>query len=77
MDATISDSLSFFDFKKQRPGAKVKIVDSFVAADYQGFLLRKGNPELLASIDKALADMKADGAYLRISRKYFGEDVSK
>ncbi len=76
-DATINDSLSFLDFKKQKPSAKVKIVDSLESAESQGVLLRKGNPELLGAIDKALADMKADGTYIRISQKYFGEDVSK
>ncbi len=76
-DATINDSLSYLDFKKQKPNAKVKIVDSLESAEAQGVLLRKGNPELLGAIDKALTDMKADGTYIRISRKYFGEDVSK
>ena len=39
-------------------------------------LLRKGNPELVAAINKALADIKADGTYKTISVKYFGTDVS-
>jgi cystine transport system substrate-binding protein len=77
VDATINDSLSFLDFKKQKPEAKLKIVASQAAAELQGALIRKGNPELLAAIDKALADAKADGSYLKISQKYFGEDVSK
>ncbi len=37
----------------------------------------KGSPELLAAIDKALSDIKADGTYKKISQKYFGKDVSK
>lgn len=77
IDATINDSLSFLDFKKQKPEARLKAVDALPAADYQGILLRKGNPELLAAIDAALAAMKADGSYARISSKYFGEDVSR
>ena len=40
-------------------------------------MIRKGNPELVAAINKALADIKADGTYQKISLKYFGEDVSK
>ena len=39
--------------------------------------LAKGKPELLAAINKALADIKADGTYAEISQKYFGEDVSQ
>ncbi|MCJ9711262.1 transporter substrate-binding domain-containing protein, partial [Bordetella hinzii] len=41
-----------------------------------GVLLRKGNPELQAAINKALSDIKADGTYKRLSEKYFGADLS-
>ncbi|HEY9012883.1 MAG TPA: amino acid ABC transporter substrate-binding protein [Devosia sp.] len=76
-DATINDSLSFFDFKKHQPDANVKIAATQEAADFSGVLLAKGKPELLEAINKALADIKADGTYAAISEKYFGEDVSQ
>jgi cystine transport system substrate-binding protein len=76
-DATINDSLSFFDFKKQQPDANVKIAATQPDADYSGVLLAKDKPELLDAINKALADLKADGTYATISQKYFGEDVSQ
>jgi cystine transport system substrate-binding protein len=76
-DATINDSLSFLDFKKHKPEAPVKIVAQEANADYSGVIIRKGEPELLAAINKALADIKADGTYDAISKKYFGADVSK
>lgn len=76
-DATINDSLSFFDFKKHQPDANVKIVASEAKADFSGVLLAKGKPELLAAINKALDTIKADGTYAEISQKYFGEDVSR
>ena len=76
-DATINDSLSYLDFKKHKPDAALKVAATQANAEYQGVIIRKGNPELLAAIDKALADLKADGSYLRISTKYFGEDVSR
>lgn len=76
-DATLNDSLSFYDFRKQKPDAKVKIVATSSAVDYQGVIVRKGNPEFVGAINKALADIKADGTYQRISQKYFGDDVSK
>ncbi|NDJ58094.1 cystine ABC transporter substrate-binding protein [Enterobacteriaceae bacterium 4M9] len=41
-----------------------------------GVALRKGNPELLAAIDKAIADMKQDGSLEKISQKWFGADVT-
>ncbi|MBV8047811.1 MAG: amino acid ABC transporter substrate-binding protein [Paludibacterium sp.] len=77
VDATINDSLSFLDFKKHQPNAKVKIAATDANADASAVLFRKGNPELKAAIDKALAQLKADGTYLKISHKYFGADVSK
>jgi L-cystine transport system substrate-binding protein len=77
VDGTINDRLFFLDFKKQKPDAPLKIVDTYDQPDYQGVILRKGNPDLVAAINKAIADIKADGTYLKISLKYFGEDVSK
>ncbi len=79
VDATVNDSLSFLDFKKHKPDAKVKIaaLDNSSESDKSAVLIRKGNPELLAAINKALADIKADGTYEKISNKYFGKDVSQ
>jgi cystine transport system substrate-binding protein len=76
-DATINDSLSFFDFKKHKPDADVKIAAQQENADYSGVIIRKGEPELLAAINDALAAIKADGTYQKISDKYLGQDVSQ
>lgn len=76
-DATINDSLSFFDFKTQQPDAPVKVVATAEDADFSGVILAKGKPELLAAINAALQAIKADGTYAQISQKYFGEDVSQ
>ena len=76
-DATINDSLSFLDFKKQKPDAPVKVVAEQADADYSGVILRKGEPELLAEINEALVAIREDGTYDVISQKYFGADVSR
>ncbi len=76
-DATINDSLSFYDFKTQQPDAPVKVVATAADADFSGVILAKGKPELLAAINEALEAIKADGTYAEISNKYFGEDVSQ
>lgn len=76
-DATVNDSLSFLDFKTHKPDAPVKIVAVRDDADQVGVIFPKGEADLKAAIDKALAAMKADGTYLKISKKYFGDDVSK
>lgn len=77
IDATINDGLSFLDFKKQRPDAKIKVVDETDEATPSAVLINKGNKELVDAINKALAELKTDGTYLKISQKYFGADVSK
>jgi cystine transport system substrate-binding protein len=76
-DATINDRLFFLDYKKQKPDVALKIVAEHQDVDYQGVIVRKGNPELVAALNKALKDLKADGTYLKISQKYFGEDISR
>jgi cystine transport system substrate-binding protein len=76
-DATVNDNLSFLDFHKKQPNAPVKIVARKDDADASGILLRKNNPALKATIDKALAEIKADGSYAAIAQTYFGADVSQ
>jgi len=76
-DATINDRLFFLDYLKQKPDVALKIVAEHSAVDYQGVIVRKGNPDLVAAVNKAIKDLKANGTYLKISQKYFGEDVSK
>ena len=76
-DATINDNLSYLDFKKQKPDAPVKVVATQDEAAASGIIVQKGHPDLVASINDALKDIKADGTYAAISDKYFGEDVSR
>jgi cystine transport system substrate-binding protein len=76
-DATINDSLSFLDFKKKQPNSPVKIAATEDEAAYSGVIVRKGDPELVAAINDALKEMKADGTYRKIADKYFGQDVSQ
>lgn len=77
IDASINDSLSFLDFKKQKPDAAIKTVAQHDEVAQSGIVFRKNNPELVAAVDKALDEMIADGTYLTISQKWFGEDVLK
>ncbi|MNX41305.1 L-cystine-binding protein TcyA precursor [compost metagenome] len=77
IDATVNDGLSFLDLKKQKPDAPIKVVDTSSAASQSAGLFNKGANDLVTAANKALADMKSDGTYLKISQKYFGEDVSK
>ena len=75
--ATLNDNLSFLDFKKHKPDAKVKIVATDENTENSAILLRKDQPELVKAVNKALDEMKADGTYKTISVRYFGQDVSQ
>jgi L-cystine transport system substrate-binding protein len=77
VDATVNDGLSYLDLKKQKPDAPIKKVDESADASYSAAVFNKGSEDLIKAVNKALADMKADGTYLKISEKYFGADVSK
>lgn len=76
VDATLNDNLSFLNFKKQKPNAKVKVIAYEAVNAPVAILLRKGQPELVTAINKALDDIKADGTYKSIFIKYFGHDIS-
>lgn len=41
------------------------------------FAFKKDNKDLAKKVDKALADMKKDGTLSKLSKKYFGADVSE
>lgn len=77
VDATINDSLSYLDLKKQKPDLALKVVDEEENAQPSAVMFNKGNKELVAAVNKALTDMKADGTYAKISDKWFAADVSK
>jgi cystine transport system substrate-binding protein len=77
VDATVNDSLSFLDVMKQKPDLPLKKVAEQADSVKNGMMFRKGSKELVSAVNKALADMRSDGTYLKISEKFFGADVSK
>ncbi|MDP4163161.1 MAG: transporter substrate-binding domain-containing protein, partial [Bacillota bacterium] len=50
IDATINDSLSFLDLKKQRPELPIKTVYTEPSATNNAFLFRKGSKELVKEV---------------------------
>lgn len=77
IDATVNDGLSYLDLKKQKPDAKIKVVDEIPEGSQSAAVFLKGNDELVKAVSDAIKEMKSDGTYLKISEKYFGADVSK
>ena len=76
-DATINDTITFFDFVKQKPGAPIKIAATASEPIYSAALFHKGSDELVKAVNKALQELKAEGKLKEISMKYFGKDVSE
>lgn len=74
VDAVVADEPVVKNYIANNPQSKLRTVtdDSFPKEDY-GIAVRKDDPELLAKINKGLADMKADGSFAAISAQYFGK----
>jgi cystine transport system substrate-binding protein len=76
IDAALNDSLMVAYLLKNsqlpiKAGARVGAVERM------GIPLRKGNPKFRGAVDKALADLQADGSLAAMSTKWFGTDASR
>ncbi len=73
VDAVVADNGVVINYLANNPGGKFKsISDKEFAPEQYGIALKKGNAELLAKVNKGLADIKADGTYDKIYTQYFG-----
>lgn len=77
VDATVNDSVTYLDYKKNQPNAKIKIAATSKEVTKSAFLVRKGSSTTVKQLNKALKALAKDGTLTKISKKYFGEDVSK
>jgi cystine transport system substrate-binding protein len=76
LDAALNDSLmSAYLLKISK--LPIKAGARVGAVERMGIPFHKGNPEFKAALNKALADVAADGSLKAISIKWFGTDVSK
>ncbi|MFF7974790.1 transporter substrate-binding domain-containing protein [Streptomyces sp. NPDC007905] len=49
-----------------------KVVDNLKTGEQYGFTVKKGNTALLAAVNKAIKDAKADGTYKKLYEKWIG-----
>lgn len=56
---------------KKKHADKIKAVGDVLNAESYGFAVQKGNKELLAKINEGLKNIKADGTYDKIYKKWF------
>lgn len=70
-DAVVADELVALEEQKANPGL-LEIVGKPFTVEYYGIAVKKGNSALLRQINRALAQIKADGTYDAIYDKWFG-----
>jgi cystine transport system substrate-binding protein len=79
VDATLNDKLTFHDYTTTEAGAgeTLKVAAETDDPSRNAFVVKKGQTALIAAVDDALAELRADGTLAEISEKYFGEDVTE
>ncbi|BBG05300.1 MULTISPECIES: amino acid ABC transporter substrate-binding protein [Pseudonocardia] len=75
VDATVNDTLAVGEYEKTTGDRGVKVAGTTGDTSEQAFAARKDSG-LIAEVDRALAELKADGTLEQLSEKYFGADVS-
>jgi cystine transport system substrate-binding protein len=73
---TINDNLAVLDYLRTSGDKGIRIAARTGDSTEQAFAFRKDSP-LPPQFDKALTQLRADGTLARISKKWFGQDVSK
>ncbi|MFD1957286.1 transporter substrate-binding domain-containing protein [Paenibacillus thailandensis] len=73
IDATINNIYALKPIIEEN-GYKIKAVGEPIKSDQAGIAVRKNNPELVEALNNALQEMKDDGTYAEIFKKWFGEE---
>lgn len=76
LDAIVVDEVVGRYYAAKKPGEYTVLEENFGTEEY-GVGVRRDDTELLAKIDRAMADMKADGAAAKISEQWFGANIVK
>ncbi|VVO63861.1 cystine ABC transporter substrate-binding protein [Pseudomonas fluorescens] len=75
IDVILIDRLAALEYAKKAKDTSA--AGEAFSRQEAGIALRKGEPELLAAIDKAIDKLRADGTLKKLSEKYFSADVTK
>ncbi|MFG3613806.1 transporter substrate-binding domain-containing protein [Rummeliibacillus stabekisii] len=73
-DAVVTDFVTGKSAKKE--GFKIK-GQQLIERSEQAIVLPKDNPKLLKRVNEALDHLRDDGTLAKISKKYFGQDITK
>ena len=75
IDAILVDRLAALEYAKKAKDTTA--AGEAFSRQEAGVTLRKGEPELLDAINKALDTLRADGTLKKLSEKYFSADVTQ
>lgn len=76
VDCLIADAVLAYDYNKKNPG-KYEVMPTPLADEVVAVAFRPDDKELIAKIDKALDEMKADGTAKKICEQWLGADMIK
>lgn len=78
VEGTFNEKLSVLDYLKQKKNADVKVIEGDAEKNQSAFAFnKKVDPQVIKDVDKALQELKDSGELAKISKKWFGEDVTK
>jgi cystine transport system substrate-binding protein len=79
IDATLNAEVSYYDYMKAHPEAKIKVACLDSESTQAAIPMRKGEEtaSLLEAVNTALAELSGDGTLSELSEKYFGVDISQ
>lgn len=72
VDAVVNDTPTSAAIIKANPEIKARIVGEPFTDEFYGIAVNKQKPEIRDALNKALAEIKADGTYDQIYQKWFG-----
>lgn len=75
VDAVINDNGVLYDYAKQHSGFDVAF--DIKTGEHYGVAVKKGDKDLLKTTNEVLAEIKKDGTYNKIYKKWFGVDAPK
>ena len=79
IDATLNAEVSYYDYVKEHPEAKLKIAALGEDASLVSIPVRKGeqNESLVEALNKAIQELSEEGVLSELSQKYFGSDITQ
>ena len=78
VDGTFNDSLSYLDYKKQKPNAKIKAIKGDAEQNKSAFAFSKSvDDKVISDFNDGLKKLKENGELAKIGEKWFGENVSE